>query len=219
MRADVGAVDHPEFSPFVFQHLMKLPVYKVHGVGQSGDVAAGLQIVKGQVVVDALRGCLFRIRHGGDPGVMVSLAAGDHGSVAVIRPHPDDLRIQIQKSLLVKLHHLPIEVGTENRVFHMLFYQLGLFSDYRADQGSPGLRCLKPAGTVAVPERAVPLSPKAQVPDHLLVLLFDYRILPEPGEEILVFQVVGLLVRVGSGEHLRSQRLRVVMGDPESHVG
>ena len=211
----VGSIDDPVFLHAPVQNPAQFPLHEFRRGGQHGDVVGRLQVVEGGVIVDAVGPRLPGPGQGGHPGVVVALAAADHGAVAVVRPDLDDRRGQLQIAVPVELHHLAVQVGCAGRAGVALLHQLILAADKAAHQGAPG-----GGGVVAWvihPERPVPLAAEPQVPDHVGALFFQGGD-PQRLELGRVFVIAGVQTGVGLAEQLRPQGLGVVVGHGQSHA-
>ena len=156
-------------------------------------------------------------RQGGHAGVRVALTAADHLAEAVVCPDFNDVLRQVQTALLVQLHGLAVEIRAADGVWVVLFDQCILLPDEAGDEraalfGGVVLR-------VILPERLVALSPEADVPYRGGGFLPVNGILPQGAELFRVQAELGFQLRVGLHEHFGTQRLGVVVGDDQPHIG
>ena len=213
----VGAVHQPVIVGAVLHYIGQFLGDELGGVGQHRNVAGRLQIVEGSMVVDAMGTIVAARRQGRHAGVVVFLAAADHLAVAVVRPDFNNILRQVQKAVLVQLHSLAVQVGAADGVPVVGFDEVILFFYQGGNQRAALFR--RVVLGVVVPERLVALPAETDVPDHAHTFLRINARLPQCAEFLRVLAVHRLQVRVGLGEHLRAQRLGVVVGDDKPHIG
>ena len=133
MRPDIGRIDDPIFPDSGFPCMGQFFIDKVHRIGQGGNMAGGLEVMEGDVIVNSVFPRIVFSGEGRDSGVMVSLTAGTHLSVSVVTPDLDDVGMKSDKPFPVEFQNFAVEVGAEYRVFHIFADDLALPFDDIAD--------------------------------------------------------------------------------------
>ena len=129
-------------------------------------------------------------RKGQNPGIVVSLPAGNHFSKSIVRPYMDHILRELQISLLIQLHRFTVEIRTAQRLRIFLFYHFILYPDQAAHQLSPGFIRIIPG--IRFPEGAVHLAPESQIPYHIHILLFFHSLLPQRIKFVAVLRKGGI---------------------------
>ena len=161
------------------------------------------------MVIHAVRSRASLRRQGANARIMVVLPPRHHPSVAVVRPDANDVIGQADQSLPVQLHDLAVKVGAAGRSGQRFLNHVVLPANQPGDQRSALFR--RVVLRIILPEGAVALAPEAEIPDHLHVLLRENRIAPKLLKQRRVLRVRSIQPGICAAEHLRAQRLGMVM--------
>ena len=169
------------------------------------------------MIVQPVRAGVAQRRQGGHARVRIALTAADHLAKAVVCPDLDDVLRQVKTTLLVQFHGLAIKVRAADGVGIVLLDQRILLPDQAGDQRTPlfGGIILR----VVLPERLVALPAEADVPYRGGGFLPVDGVLPQGTELFRVQAELGFQLRVRLHEHFGTQRLGVVVGDDQPHIG
>ena len=216
MRLDAAAVDNPVIRRAVCDDLVQFICKQRRRHLKLRDMVGGLQVVKPGVIIDSILAGLAA-RHRVHTRIVVALTAGEHPAKAVVRPDFHHAVGDFQRAAAVQVHHFAIEVGAELRVRLHAADDFHLPPHNAADLRAPLFVGVE--GVVLAPERAVALPTKADGVNHLTAFVFLSGLAPELLEFLRIEPVGTLQFRPAAAEHLRAEKLRMMLGENQPHVG